>query len=251
VTRRLVLAALILIAAPDAWAARTQFASSTATGAADCVVTISAPADGSAVVAVGGTATNVQTANEIDAVTMTGGTFIENVQTNNTTSPARNAEIWSVANVSGAGTTVTFDFQGSANTICAVLVYTGMVTSSLFDVGAAVEGQFDMSNGTGTTAATQAGDEVWVGAIILEGNTITSSAETPTGPPATSEAGEVAHGTAGKLIVWERIFDGSDTETASISATLSASNDHHALIGVFKAAASAAIPPPRRMVVIE
>jgi hypothetical protein len=198
------------------------------------------------VIVVAGTATNVAATNEITAVAMTGGTFAEVVQTNNTTSSGRNAEIWAAPNVASAGTTVTVTFGGTVNSECIALVYSGIIAVTPFDVGASLQAGFEgqpMTSGTGTTAATAAGDEVWVGAAILETRTVTSSSETPTGPPATVEVAEIQHGTAGKLVVWERIFGGSGTETANISATLSADDDHHALIGVFKGSRKTLVIP--------
>lgn len=142
-----------------------QFATALSAGSVTSQgVTLGAtPGDGNLLVALIATA-NAATG-QVSSISQTGATWVRAVEV---ASASNTTEIWYAENVSGAGTSVTVNYSGTALTNIIILEFDGIVSSSSLDQTASNTGTYPGSADSGTTATTSQANEVWVAALTDE-----------------------------------------------------------------------------------
>jgi prolyl-tRNA editing enzyme YbaK/EbsC (Cys-tRNA(Pro) deacylase) len=133
-------------------------------------VTVSAPTNGNAVVAV--ITTRGTAGSRVSSVTQTGAAWARASQGTNTSGST--VEIWCAPNVTNAGTTVTVNLASSLFASAVVMEYSGFAATNPADVTAGAFGNSVNAN-TGSTPTTTQTNEVWVGGIGLVNSTYTLS----------------------------------------------------------------------------
>jgi hypothetical protein len=192
-------------------------------GATTVSCTVTTPTNGNALIAVVG----VRDSATVSSISQTGATWVLARRSTNTTT---SVEIWYALNVSGAGTGVTVNLSASAKASAVIGEYADVELTGAFDVSAINSGTGTTVT-SGTTATTAIANQVWIGGFV---NINTSTYASPTN--SFTQVGQVSSTGGGpttrsNAVMYERIV--STTGTASVGATLSASQEWAGVVATF------------------
>lgn len=176
---------------------------------------ITAPANGNALVAVIG----MRGAASVSSVSQTGASWSQAVRSVNGDIAM---EIWYAVDVSSAGTAVTFNLDANEKSSAVIAEYSDVTDVDALDVTATNTGS-GTTVSSGTTATTSQADQVWVGGFANVSNDTYSSPTNSFAIVGQDGSGGGPAGQRSQAAMLDRIV--SDVGTASTGATLSGSND--------------------------
>jgi hypothetical protein len=190
-------------------------------------VTIPTPHNGNTLVAIISTRSGP---NGVSSVIQAGVFWTQVAKTTGTDGVT--TEIWYAPNVSSAGTSVGISLTSSTFASAAVMEYQGILASSSLDVTANNSGT-STSAGTGTTAPSTQGSELWIAGIGLVDSTYTLSSVLNSFTTVTNAAsGSSTTANNSQLYVIERFA--TTNGTVSSGGTVSAASPWSGAIATFK-----------------
>jgi flagellin-like protein len=202
----------------------------TSTSSTITVTLSNTPTSGNKLVAVIGTyRTYSSTARTVSSITETGVTWAKQTsESDSSGNDVRDVEIWLGTVNSGASTSISITLSGSPNgAVADVCEYSGLASSPL-DRTAGTDNS-GTSTSTGTTTTTAQSSELWIGGIIVEGNSAQTS---PTNGFINRDGATYNSGMS--LSYLEKIV--SATGTANSGTTISTSSYWNGCIATFKGA---------------
>ena len=177
-----------------------------------------APTNGNNLILVACYDGNSASAIHISSITQTGATWVKAIA-NNFDDGTRTAssEIWYAENVSGAGTGVTVNFNGTGfqgGWFDAIEV-SGLAASSSLDLTATNHGSGGTTIDSGTTGTTTTANEFWV-ASLMEVETVAATYSAPTNGFTLLDQGFVSFGQGGLCY---KIVSATGTANVTVTST--------------------------------
>lgn len=212
---------------------RVQFACNDGSGSGFAVSLSSPPTNGNTLLAlVGKSPDNNNT--EVTSITQTGATWVRiaDIGTfdNSASVEEVRGELWIARNVSGAGTNVTINFNDTGDMTACVVEYNGIDTSAdvyIDRVGMSVEDQ-DTTSPTVRIASTRNAEELMIGLVINDDDTITQSTPTNGYTQVTTQTTNLNH----RLGFYEKQVE-SAAEDPAFTVSLSANTEIATIIATF------------------